>query len=209
MSVFGYSDQWFKPPWRQFVVSLSKTLNPHCFIRLSCEMSTRRGHPREGCLFSAMNSLERIALKNQRIFSHSMKYMLTICSDDQRFFQSMLSSQFSSEKDDELLSVMKRRNVHWQFLRREKAEYRLGGVSRATTVTAALNHHVSMTCCRKRCRATCCFLSIGLQAVRHHLAIRMEVASSRPDYLPTLSAAKTSNISLLVKHHILAIDEAS
>ena len=39
--------------------------------------------------------------------------------------------------------------------------------------------------------------------------IRMEVASSRPDYLPTLSAAKTSKLSLLVKHHILAIDEAS
>ena len=39
--------------------------------------------------------------------------------------------------------------------------------------------------------------------------IRMEVASSRPDYLPTLSAAKTSKLYLLVKHHILAIDEAS
>ena len=37
----------------------------------------------------------------------------------------------------------------------------------------------------------------------------MEVASSRPDYLPTLSAAKTSKLSLLVKHHILEIDEAS
>ena len=30
-----------------------------------------------------------------------------------------------------------------------------------------------------------------------------------PDYLPTMSAAKTSKHSLLVKHHILAIDEAS
>ena len=38
---------------------------------------------------------------------------------------------------------------------------------------------------------------------------RMEVASSRPDHLPTLSVAKTSKLSLLVKHHILAIDEAS
>ena len=37
----------------------------------------------------------------------------------------------------------------------------------------------------------------------------MEDASSRPDYLPTLSAAKTSKLSLLGKHHILAIDEAS
>ena len=33
----------------------------------------------------------------------------------------------------------------------------------------------------------------------------MEVASSRPYYLPTLSAAKSSKLSLLVKHHILAI----
>ena len=39
--------------------------------------------------------------------------------------------------------------------------------------------------------------------------IRMDVASSRPDYLPRLSSAKTSKLSLLVKHHILAIDEAS
>ena len=37
------------------------------------------------------------------------------------------------------------------------------------------------------------------------LTIRMEVASSRPDYLPTLSAAKTSKLSLLVKHHISEI----
>ena len=39
--------------------------------------------------------------------------------------------------------------------------------------------------------------------------IGMEVAFSPSDYLPTLSAAKTSKLSLLVKHHILAIDEAS
>ena len=39
--------------------------------------------------------------------------------------------------------------------------------------------------------------------------IRMKVASLRSDYLPTLSAAITSKLSLLVKHHILAIDEAS
>ena len=39
-----------------------------------------------------------------------------------------------------------------------------------------------------------------------HQMIRMEVASSRRDHLPTLSVAKTY---LLVKHHILVIDEAS
>ena len=39
--------------------------------------------------------------------------------------------------------------------------------------------------------------------------IRMEVASSRPDYLPALAATKASKLYLLIKHHILAIDEAS
>ena len=38
--------------------------------------------------------------------------------------------------------------------------------------------------------------SIGLDV---GLKIQMEVASSRPDHLPTLSAAKTSELSLLVK----------
>ena len=33
----------------QYVFSLSKRLYPHCFSRLSCEMSTRWGQPREGC----------------------------------------------------------------------------------------------------------------------------------------------------------------
>ena len=36
-------------PRQQYVVSSSKTLYPHCFSRLSCEMSTRWGQPREGC----------------------------------------------------------------------------------------------------------------------------------------------------------------
>ena len=44
---------------------------------------------------------------------------------------------------------------------------------------------------------------------QQQVLIRMEVASLRPDYLPTLSAAKTSKLSPLVNHHILAIDEAS
>ena len=37
----------------------------------------------------------------------------------------------------------------------------------------------------------------------------MAVASSRPDYIPTLSAANTSKLSMLVEHHILAIDEGA
>ena len=42
--------------------------NPHCFSRLSWEMRTRREHPREGCLFSAMSFPKEIALKDQRTF---------------------------------------------------------------------------------------------------------------------------------------------
>ena len=40
-------------------------------------------------------------------------------------------------------------------------------------------------------------------------AVRMEAASLRPDHLPTLLAVKNSKLSLLVKHHILVIDEVS
>ena len=46
MSVFFTQRFIFR---RQYVVSLSKTLHPRCFNRLSCEMSSRWGHPREGC----------------------------------------------------------------------------------------------------------------------------------------------------------------
>ena len=35
--------------------------------------------------------------------------------------------------------------------------------------------------------------------------VRMEVASSRPDHLPTLSAAETSELSLLVKSNFLGL----
>ena len=48
MSVSGYRGRQFEPR-QQYVVSLSKTLYPHCFSRLSYEMSTRWGQPREGC----------------------------------------------------------------------------------------------------------------------------------------------------------------
>ena len=68
ISVSEYSDRRFKPRLQRYVVSLSMTLNPHCFSRLSCEMSTRRGHSHEGCLLSAMSFPEEIALKNQLIF---------------------------------------------------------------------------------------------------------------------------------------------
>ena len=63
ISVSGYRGQRFKPQVHQYVVSLSKILNLHCFSRISCEMSTRRDHPLEGCLFSDMHSPEEISLK--------------------------------------------------------------------------------------------------------------------------------------------------
>ena len=34
-------------PRHQYVVSFSKSIYPHCFCRLRCEMSTRLGHPCE------------------------------------------------------------------------------------------------------------------------------------------------------------------
>ena len=49
-------------------VSMSKTLYLHCFSRLSREISTRREHPHEKCLFSAMSSPEEIALKNRLFY---------------------------------------------------------------------------------------------------------------------------------------------
>ena len=48
MSVSGYIG-WRFEPRQQYVVSLSKTLYPQCFSRVSCEMSTRWGQPCEGC----------------------------------------------------------------------------------------------------------------------------------------------------------------
>ena len=62
MSVSAYSDSCFLRRLDQFVVSLSKVLNQYCFNRLSCEMSTRREHPREGCLLSAISYPKEIAL---------------------------------------------------------------------------------------------------------------------------------------------------
>ena len=71
MSVSGYRYRWFGPRLLQYVVSLSKTFNPHCCSRLSCEMSTRREHHREGCLFCAMSSPEEISLKMSTYFLYT------------------------------------------------------------------------------------------------------------------------------------------
>ena len=48
MPVSGCRGRRFKTR-HQHVVSLRKTLYPHCLSQLSCEMSTRWGQPREGC----------------------------------------------------------------------------------------------------------------------------------------------------------------
>ena len=66
MSVYGYRGRRFEPRQHQYVVSLSKTLYPHCFSRLSCEMSTRWGQRRELC-FS-----EEVTLKNHAFFTRLM-----------------------------------------------------------------------------------------------------------------------------------------
>ena len=48
MSILDTKGRRFEPQ-HQYVFSLSKRLYPHCFSRLSCEISTRWGQPREGC----------------------------------------------------------------------------------------------------------------------------------------------------------------
>ena len=58
MSVSGYRDLTVQTPAHQYIVCLSKTLSPHCVSRLSCEMSTMWKHPCEGCLCSAVSSLD-------------------------------------------------------------------------------------------------------------------------------------------------------
>ena len=56
MSAYGYSTGWFKHQLHQYIVTLSKTLNPHCFSQLSGEMGSSRGDPREGRLYSAIKN---------------------------------------------------------------------------------------------------------------------------------------------------------
>ena len=67
-TVSGYGNRRLKLLLHQNVVSLRKTLHPRCFSRLSCEMSTRRDHPIDGFLLSAMSSPKEIAIKSQRVF---------------------------------------------------------------------------------------------------------------------------------------------
>ena len=58
----------------EYVVSLSKTLYPHCFSRLSCEMSTTWGHSREGV--QCYELFGGIALKNTIFYSASVDYVV-------------------------------------------------------------------------------------------------------------------------------------
>ena len=59
MSVSGHRDRRFKRRLFQYVVSMSRARNPHCFSRLSCEVSTSWGHPGERCLFSDVSFPEK------------------------------------------------------------------------------------------------------------------------------------------------------
>ena len=71
------------------------------------------------------------------------------------------------------------------------------------TLTSCTTIQCAMLLCTQRIEF--CLRTLFKDHHRHVIladCIRMEVASSRPDYLPTLSAAKTSKPSLLVKHHI-------
>ena len=69
MSVSGYSNRRFKSRLHQYVVSLSKTRNPHCFSRLCCEVSTTREYHREGCLLNAELSGGNSTCKINTFFS--------------------------------------------------------------------------------------------------------------------------------------------
>ena len=64
-SVSKYRDLQIAPRLHQYAVPLSRTLNLHCFSHHSCKMSTRREHPSERCLFSAMSSPGEKALKTK------------------------------------------------------------------------------------------------------------------------------------------------
>ena len=64
-------------PQHQYVFSLSKRFYPHCFSRLSCEMSTRWGQPREGV--QCYELFGGIALKNHA-FSFSFFISITFNS---------------------------------------------------------------------------------------------------------------------------------
>ena len=76
MSVSGYCNRLLKRRLHQYIVSLTKTLNFHCFSRLRCEISTTQKHLHEEHLLSAISFPEEIALKNQNIFMFTNR---TVC----------------------------------------------------------------------------------------------------------------------------------
>ena len=72
LSVSGYRGCQFKPRHQCFG-SLSKTLYLHCFSRLSCEMSTRWGQLRKGCL-QCYELFGGMTLKNHAFLSCYWEY---------------------------------------------------------------------------------------------------------------------------------------
>ena len=65
------------------------------FSQLSCEMSTRREHPRVGCLFSAMSFPDEVALKSQRIFYCKIEYSVLCSSNVNHIFVLCVINGFS------------------------------------------------------------------------------------------------------------------
>ena len=65
VSVSKYRYRRLKLFLPQYALSLSKTLHSNCLSRLRCEMSSRSGHPHEGCFFGVMSSPEEIKVKNR------------------------------------------------------------------------------------------------------------------------------------------------
>ena len=94
MPVYGYNRQRFQPLLHQYGVSLSKTFNPHCFSRLSLEVSTRWERPHEWCLLSAMSVPEEIALKNNAFFLFNTFRFVTMstkpCFKDEKISNALI-----------------------------------------------------------------------------------------------------------------------
>ena len=72
MSVSVHRDRRFESRLHHNVAAMSMAFTPHCFSRLSGEMSAKRVHSREECLLSAVSFPEEIALKKSTYFLNSI-----------------------------------------------------------------------------------------------------------------------------------------
>ena len=76
MSVSGYRGRRFEPR-HQYGVSLSKTLYPHCFSRLSCNVSTRWDNLMKGV--QCYELFGGIALKKSHIYLFIHLCLFLLC----------------------------------------------------------------------------------------------------------------------------------